>query len=467
MKPSEKQLWNYGTVDDDVEEYEAQIDSLKESSHGVPRPSVLVIPFFLFIVASYFLLGLFTAVPDSFLTVEQRANRILTQNPLIGNHIYGNDFKKKFEKGGFTAQVDIPRLAQGKNGGAFWSAYVPCPAQAWNFSDETYEPFVRATLEQIDLFHRLSKEYPKQFTPTPDHLSALAAFSSGRLISPLAIEGLHQIGNSLSTLRLYHRLGVRYATLTWNCHNKYADAAIVPDPDSGRNTAKKPLHHGLSSAGRTLIHEMNRMGMFVDLSHVSAETMRDVLTGAPSPDPDDPSKFWNASIAPPIFSHSSAYSVCPHPRNVPDDVLQLVKERRSLVMVNFNPGFISCVPGPETPETGIPVLDSGNATLKQVVKHIRYIGELIGYDYVGIGSDFDGIQDVPKGLEDVSKFPDLVAELLRQGVSDADAAKVVGRNLLRVWEEVDRVAEELQKSVKPVEDDLPSMRGIYDIGREL
>ena len=314
---------------------------------------------------------------------------------------------------------------------------------------------VRLTLEQFDLFHRLSAEYPRYFTPTPNHAAALHAFQNHRLISPLAIEGLHQIGNSLSTLRLYHALGARYATLTWNCHNKFADAALVPDPDTGSfYTAKRPLWHGLSDAGREIVHEMNRLGMMVDLSHVSADTMRDVLQGAPTPDPSDPTKFWNASIAPPIFSHSSAYAICPHPRNVPDDVLALVAQRRSLVMVNFSPDFVACEPGPDTPETGIPATVPERATLAEVVRHIRYIGEKIGYDYVGIGSDFDGIEQTPKGLEDVGRFPALVVEMLKQGVSEADAAKVVGRNLLRVWKEVDGVAEELQKTLKPAEDEL-------------
>ncbi|KAL9077312.1 MAG: hypothetical protein Q9157_003406 [Trypethelium eluteriae] len=399
---------------------------------------------------------------------------------LKGNHIYSKDFKRKFEHGGLDYHVDLPRIDKGRMGGAFWSAYVPCPSDAWNFSDEAYEPFenpplrgkpthkdVRQTLEQIDLFHRLSTAYPRYFTPTPSHTAALAAFSSGRLISPLAIEGLHQIGNSLSTLRLYHALGVRYATLTWNCHNRYADAAIVPDPTSGCPTAKQPLWHGLSPAGRTLIHEMNRLGMLVDLSHVSADTMRDVLSGAPTPDPDDPANSWNASVAPPIFSHSSAYAVCPHPRNVPDDVLRLVKARRSLVMVNFSPDFVACRPGPDTPETGLPEVVEEEATIGQVVRHIQHIGELVGYDYVGIGSDFDGIQSTPKGLEDVSKFPELVQEMLRQGVSDQDAAKVVGRNLLRVWKEVEKVAEELQKVMDPVEDDLPSLEKGSEFAKEL
>ncbi len=191
---------------------------------------------------------------------------------------------------------------------------------------------------------------------------------------------------------------------------------------------------------------MNRLGMLVDLAHVSQDTMRDVLVGKSD------NGGWNGSLAPPIFSHSSAYAICPHPRNVPDDVLQLVKKRNSVVMVNFNPGFISCVPG-KTPQD-IPELYPANSTLNQVVRHIIHIGELIGYDHVGLGTDYDGITKVPKGLEDVSKFPDLIAELLRQGISDEDAAKIAGRNILRVWKEVDRVAERLQKTMLPLEDDL-------------
>jgi membrane dipeptidase len=241
---------------------------------------------------------------------------------------------------------------------------------------------------------------------------------------------------------------VRYATLTHNCHNIYADAAIISLPD-GSNAAYQPLWHGVSEAGKELIHEMNRLGMIVDLAHVSTDTMRDVLGGNPD---------YEGSLAPPIFSHSSAYAICPHPRNVPDDILQLVKKKKSIVMVNFSPDFISCTPNDDP--SGIPDYYEKNSTLAQVVKHIRHIGELIGYDYVGLGSDFDGIMDTPKGLDDVSKFPDLVAELLKQGVSDKDAGKIVGGNLLRVWKDVDAVAERLQgKGEKPLEDKLPDLFG--------
>ncbi|KAK7734471.1 hypothetical protein SLS57_000167 [Botryosphaeria dothidea] len=387
---------------------------------------------------------------------EYRAQKILKENPLIdghndlmimmrylyGNHINSGNFSSKFEDGGLEYHTDIPRIEEGLSSGAFWSAFLPCPSNGTDFSDEAYAPIVKATLEQLDLYQRLGAKYPKYFTPTPDSASALRAFQEGRYIAPVIIEGLHQIGNSIPTLRLYHQLGVRYATLTWNCHNIYADAAVVTN-ESGQSVRSSPYWGGVSPIGRDLIEEMNRLGMIVDLAHVSPDTMRHVLGGS-----DDGS--WAGSIAPPIFSHSSAYAICPHPRNVPDDVLQLVKKRNSIVMVNFNPGFISCTDSGS--ETGLPDLYEPNVTLAQVVRHIQHIGELIGYDHVGLGTDYDGIEGTPKGLEDVSKFPDLVAALLEAGISDDDAAKIVGRNLLRVWDEVDRVAAKLQKERPPFED---------------
>lgn len=303
---------------------------------------------------------------------------------------------------------------------------------------------VKATLEQLDLYKRLGDRYPKYFTPSLSNHEAVAASKKGRFISPAAIEGLHQIGNSLSNLRLYHQMGVRYATLTWNCHNKYADAALETEHNYDARIAT-PYWKGLSPAGRNLVKEMNRLGMLVDLAHVSTDTMRDVLVGKGDAD-------WEGSLAPPIFSHSSAYAICPHPRNVPDDILHLVKQRNSIVMVNFNPDFISCIPGNST--SSLPETVPANATMNQVVRHIRHIGELIGYDHVGIGTDYDGIGTTPVGLEDVSKFPDLIAELLRQGVSDKDAAKIAGGNILRVWKEADDVAKKLQKYTLPLEDDI-------------
>lgn len=413
---------------------------------------------FLIFIAAFCYGSYFYGVPGH--AVKSQAEVILAENPLIDGHndllilvralydnkVNGENFTKPFEKGGLAGHVDVPRLKQGQQGGAFWSAFVPCPADGFDFSDKNYAASVKATLEQIDLFERLSEKYPEYFTLSRSAKEAEHAFADGRLISPLAIEGLHQIGNSLATLRLYHSLGVRYSTLTWNCHNKYADAAAVTI--DGKFQASKPYHGGVSKAGQQLILEMNRLGMLVDLSHVSVDTMRDVLGGSPE-------KGWKGSIAPPIFSHSSAKAICPHPRNVPDDILQLVKKRNGLVMVNFSPDFISCKDTGDA--SGIPEYVKEDSNLEQVVKHITYIGELIGYDHVGLGTDYDGIQDTPRGLEDVSKFPDLVTALLDGGVSAKDAAKIVGRNLLRVWHEADRVAAKLQKEIDPIEESLGSI----------
>lgn len=391
------------------------------------------------------------------------ADRILAETPLIdghndlliliralyGNKIYDKNFTQPFQHGNMSGQFDLPRAVEGHMGGTFWSAWVPCPADGMDFSNENYAPYVRATLEQIDLFNRLASQHPKFFTLPKDAAEAEHNFAHGKLISPLAIEGLHQIGNSISTLRLYHQLGVRYATLNWNCHNIYSDAAVVSV--DGESQAAQPYWGGVSKDGHKLIAEMNRLGMLVDLSHVSVDTMRDVLGGSPE-------KGWNGSLAPPIFSHSSAYSLCPHPRNVPDDILQLVKKRNSIVMVNFSPDFVSCKAS--NASTGLPEFVEETNTIEHVVEHIMHIGQLIGYDHVGIGSDFDGIPSTPRGLDDVSNYPDLISLLLKEGVSENDCAKIAGRNILRVWHEADKVATRLQKEVDPLEDDLSPMVGI-------
>lgn len=212
---------------------------------------------------------------------------------------------------------------------------------------------------------------------------------------------------------------------------------------SGTTTASSPFWGGVSKSGQILVKEMNRLGMLVDISHVSKDTMIDVLGGRPS--------RWAGSRAPVIFSHSSAFAICPHPRNVPDGVLELVKKTNSVVMVNFSPDFISCIPSNSS--TGLPEFYSQNSTLHQVARHVKYIGDTIGYDHVGLGSDFDGIVETPRGLEDVSKYPDLISELLHMGVNDDEAAKLVGRNVLRVWRDADAVAlKMLAEGVLPAED---------------
>ncbi|KAL2151936.1 hypothetical protein VTH82DRAFT_5120 [Thermothelomyces myriococcoides] len=411
-------------------------------------------------------------------SIEERVQRILRHHPLIdghndlaiwirafyNNHIYNETFSKPFAEGGLDGHVDIPRLKAGLNGGAFWSAFWPCPANGSDYSDENYHSTVQQTLNQIDLLTRLQQAHPDLFLPpTLTSRQALHRFrhSRGRrLISPLAIEGLHQIGNSAGVLRQLYSRGVRYATLTHNCGNRFADAALWEEPTLHK---APPVWGGVSPAGRALVREMNRLGVIVDLSHTSVDTMRDILGGGGGGD-----NGWEGSLAPPIFSHSSAYAICPHPRNVPDDVLDLVRQRGGVVMVNFSPDFISCVEAPHR-DDGLPDFYPQNATLQQVVRHILYIGNRIGFDHVGLGSDFDGIVRVPKGLEDVSKYPDLVAELLRQGVSDKDTAKIVGGNILRVWRDVEAVAEKLQAAGElPLEDDLPSLFTELDVAeREL
>ncbi|KAJ5820840.1 uncharacterized protein N7525_010124 [Penicillium rubens] len=392
----------------------------------------------------------------SSLSIEERVQKILSQTPLIDGHddlpilvrerfhnrVYDHNFTDTFVQGNFPGQVDIPRLIQGKVGGTFWSVFVPCPENGTDFSDENYAASVRETMEQVDIMSRVQQAYPKVFSSPPNGTTAMSAFREGKIISPLGIEGLHSIGNSLAHLRIFYELGVSYATLTHNCHNRYADAAILELPGGGIKKSD-PLWHGVSEDGQKLVFEMNRLGMIVDLAHVSAETMRDVLGAGKSE--------WIGSRAPVIFSHSSAYALCPHPRNVPDDILELVRERKSLVMVNFAPDFISCTASDRV--DGIPDADPVHATLERVADHILYIGKLIGFEHVGIGSDFDGIPTVPRGLEDVSRFPNLIEELLRRGVSDKDASKVVGGNLLRVWKKVDEVALEMQtEGALPVED---------------
>jgi membrane dipeptidase len=390
-------------------------------------------------------------------SIDGRVSRILAETPLFDGHVdlailiraaYKNKihtqvFRDKFENGDLELNVDLPRLHKGKIGGAFWSAFVVCPNDAsTDFSDGQYGESVSHTLSQIDLLRRLQMQYPDEFSPADIPLDrALELFhNKGSFLAPISIEGLHQIPQTapLSTLRLYHALGVRAATLTWNCHNAFADAALIMHNGS---TTVTPYHRGgLTPAGRDVVREMNRLGMVVDISHTSYWTQKAVLSNG-------------TSAAPVIFSHSSAFSLCPHPRNVQDDILGLVKNTKSLVMVNFSPGFISCNETSDPLE--LPEFYEKNNTLHQVARHIVYIGEKIGYDYVGLGSDFDGMGELtPKGLEGVDKYPDLVAELLRMGVRDVDASKVTGGNLLRVWTEVEKVAQRLQTETDEGEDDV-------------
>ncbi len=372
-----------------------------------------------------------------------QALRILRSTPLIDGH---NDIPDALrERGGLDSvdlavsqpqlHTDIVRLRAGGVGAQFWAAYVPVTTM-----DSGTHPAVYA-LEQIDLVDRLCRRHPAAFAAARTTADVERNFKAGRISCLTGIEGGHAIENSLAALRMFSRLGVGYMTLTHNRTLDWADAAT----DSAR-------HDGLTAFGEDVVREMNRLGMLVDLSHVSDATMIDAL---------------RVSRAPVIYSHSSARALANHPRDVPDSILRRVTANAGVVMVNFNPPFISEEVRLADAQRNARIralrqagLDSTavrdsarawaagapppRATLRQVADHVDHIRRVAGVDHVGLGSDFDGISTIPEGLEDVSKFPDLIAELLRRGWSEGDVKKVVGLNILRVMQEAERVARDLQ-----------------------
>ncbi|OFW04494.1 MAG: membrane dipeptidase [Acidobacteria bacterium RIFCSPLOWO2_02_FULL_68_18] len=299
-----------------------------------------------------------------------------------------------------TLHTDIPRLRQGGVGGQFWSVYVPATLQG--------AAAVRATLEQIDVVHRMARKYGDTFELATTAAEVERIFRAGRIASLIGMEGGHAIDNSLATLRMFHVVGARYMTLT--------HSANVPWADSGTDV---PRLGGLSPFGEEVVREMNRLGMLVDLSHTSSETMLDAL---------------RVSEAPVIFSHSDTRALNDHGRNVPDDVLRLLPGNGGIVMVTFVPAFL--VPG-------------GRATLADVASHMEHVRKVAGADHVGIGSDFDGVETLPAGLEDVSKYPALTSELLRRGWPEADVRKALGLNILRVMRRAEQVAARLQRQREP------------------
>ncbi|XP_011645758.1 dipeptidase 1-like isoform X1 [Pogonomyrmex barbatus] len=309
-----------------------------------------------------------------------------------------------------TCYTDLPRLKAGKVGGQFWVAYVSCSSQ--------YKDSVQLTLRQIDVIRRFVERYPAnlQFITAAEDIEP--TWRSGKIASMIGVEGGHSLDSSLAILRLYYDLGVRYVTLTHTCNTPWADASPMDDG----------YVYNLTEFGQTVVYEMNRIGMLVDLSHVSHNVMRDVLA---------------ITRAPVIFSHSSAFSVCGHYRNVPDDVLHLVKKNNGIVMVNFYSEFVNCN-------------SSRNATMEDVIKHINHIRNLIGVDHVGIGGDYDGVGSMPVGLDDVSKYPNLFDRLYesREGEptwTKEDLEKLAGRNFIRVFQAVEAVRDSL-KSESPRED---------------
>jgi membrane dipeptidase len=357
-----------------------------------------------------------------------RARALHKQSPLIDGHndypwaLRGLDPGRDFSKAEISQPVpalmtDIPRLRQGGMGAQFWSVYVP--------STMLGKEAVRATLEQIDIVHRMTKRWPGAFEMVHTAAGIERAFKAGRIGSLIGMEGGHSIDNSLATLRMMHTLGAQYMTLTHSANLAWADASPGP-----------AVLGGLSKFGEEVVREMNRLGMLVDLSHVSPDTMEDAI---------------RVSEAPVIFSHSSAKALCNHHRNVPDHVLQMVAKNGGVVMVTFVPGFISQAVAdfdarPEAERKG---MTAPRATLSQVADHIDHIRKVAGIDHIGLGGDFDGISQVVEGLEDVSKYPDLTAELLKRGYKDDDIRKILGLNVLRVMRQAEKVAAALQKSRQP------------------
>ena len=385
---------------------------------------------------------------------RERAVRILEQVPLIDGHndipwqynrrvdhrLSAIDFMDTSDQDP-PMHTDIRRLREGRVGGQFWSVYV-VPGQPESEA-------VQETLEQIDFVHRMIEAFPEhlELALTADDVERV--FAEGKVASLIGMEGGHSIGNSLKALRQFYSLGARYLTLT---HSRTLDWA-----DSATDRAR---HGGLSPFGEEVVREMNRLGMIVDLSHTSADAMRDAI---------------RVSEAPVIFSHSSARGVSDHPRNVPDDVLDSLRENRGVVMVTIVPSFVSeelrqFYAEESAEQTRLEALYSDRpekvseemaawretnpqpeATLVQVADHIDYIRDRIGTEYIGIGGDYDGISTTPVGLEDVTTYPDLFAELVRRGYSERELKQIAGENILRVMREVEQVADRLQQERGPSE----------------
>jgi membrane dipeptidase len=361
-----------------------------------------------------------------------KARRVLSTTPLVDSHndlpwtirekaamdVDAYDLRKPTK-----GMTDLARLKTGMLGAQFWSVYVP--------GEIKDSGFARVQLEEIDIAKRMIAKYPERFELVRSSAGIRDAFKRGKIGSLLGMEGGHAIENSLGALRDYYDLGARYMTLTHNVTLDWADAAL--------DTAR---HGGLTKFGEEVVREMNRLGMLVDLSHVSPGTMSDAL---------------NVTEAPVIFSHSAARALNDHPRNVPDSILVRLKTNGGVVMVCFVPSFIS--PGAKAWSASFDSVQAAHgdttawlashpevrATLSQVADHIEHIRDVAGIDHVGIGSDFDGITYVVQGLEDVSKYPALFAELSRRGWSEGALRKLAGENLLRAFGQAEKVSARLRK----------------------
>jgi membrane dipeptidase len=381
------------------------------------------------------------------MTTADRVAALLRSQPVIDGHNdllwearrrVGYDFDRLDVAGDCPTHTDLPRLRRGGVGGQFWSVFVPASLAG--------DDAVSATLEQFDAGHQLVARYAGElaFARTPEEVER--AWKDGRIASMLGAEGGHSLNSSLATLRMLHVLGVRYMTLTHNSNVPWADSAT-----------DEPAVGGLTRFGVEVVREMNRIGMLVDLSHVSPDTMRDALA---------------ATEVPVVFSHSSARAVCDSPRNVPDDVLETLRANNGVCMVTFVPMFVTPDAAAWRAELtssaagqGITPADADEysaftdewraknptpkATLEDVVRHVEHVREVAGVDHVGLGGDYDGTSTLPEGLEDVSGYPRLLAALAERGWSDADLGKLTSGNVLRVWRDAETGAHELQTQRGP------------------
>jgi len=388
------------------------------------------------------------------------AKQILTEVPLIDghndlamqlrdrvqNHVAKLDLRGDTGRLSPPMQTDVPRLRQGGVGGVFLSAYVPASVQG-----ASAVPYL---FEQMDVIHRLVERYADALACARTAADVEAIHRSGKVAILIGFEGGHAIGNSLAVLRQAFLGGARYMTLTHIKHNDWADAALWPGMGE-----EAPRHHGLTAFGREVVREMNRLGMLVDLSHTSVDTMHAAM---------------ETSQAPVIFSHSGAKAVCNHPRNVPDEVLRTLAAKGGMVMVDFVPYFLNEAARDwdyrlATPEWNrlerLYPKDTGRAfaeylawtkqnpaprvLLADVADHIDHIRKVAGIDAVGIGTDFEGSESYPDGLEDTSRFPALLVELLRRGYTEEEVRQVAGRNILRVLRQAEEVASRLQRERPP------------------
>jgi membrane dipeptidase len=376
-----------------------------------------------------------------------RIDRILKRTPLIDGHNdiaeqAAENYKRSVEglasgtdqRQPHPLMTDMARLHQGRVGGQFWSVYIN--------GTVTGDEAIRQTIQQIDVVRRMIEAYPNDLELAGTADDIVRIHRKGKIASLIGVEGGRQIGGSLAALRQFYNLGARYMTLTHNQTTEWADSAT-----------DDPKYDGLSPFGETVVHEMNRIGMLVDLSHVAPATMKDAI---------------GASRAPVIFSHSSARGVGGHPRNVPDDVLRLLPANGGVVMVNFVPSFLSDAvwnwgaerSGEEARlkaihreseaavEAGLKAWEAAHpepvTTVADVANHIDHIVAVAGHDHVGIGGDFDGIDSTPEGLNGVEDYPNLFAELIRRGWSDKDLAKLAGGNVLRVLRQAEATARSMK-----------------------